>query len=329
VFRVSNFFIDFTSSALYKGAETDLIVFGRANSMDSFSREGGKVSALAPLNKEMAQLKESLLSGIDRLKSAIEKTEVLADSEIQQRDELRRGLEARIAALEGEARGREEFLRAKDSQIKELEDNLTVKIRDLEHQLREKDELLGARDRELKELNSEADALVDRMTQMESFIREQGTFAAAEARRVKKIKEGLEAGMAALEAEHLETDEALSLEDSGLPISPPGLITLREEDAITLEEAEQLAEREISTGLKEKEEEAKKLERMAEEIQRLKAEIQEKDLILAAREMEVKTIKQSMEEKVKELERIIKRQAGKEQRRSRLVPFFPPVDKRH
>jgi len=315
------------SSALYKGAETDLIVFGKANSMDSFSREGGKGSPLAPLNKEMAQLKETLLSGIDRLRSTIEEAEVVADSEIQQRDELRRGLEARIAALEGEAREKEEFLRAKDSQIKELEDNLTVKTQDLEHQLREKDELLGARDAELKELNSEADALVGRMTQMESFIREQGTFAAAEAQQVKKIKEGLEAGMAALEAQHLETDEALSTEDSVLHISAPGLITLREEDAITLEEAEQLAEREISTGLKE--EEAEHLERMAEEIQRLKAEIQEKDLILAAREMEVKTIKQSMEEKIKELERIIKRQAGKEQRRSRLVPFFPPVDKRN
>jgi hypothetical protein len=294
--------------------------------MDSF-REDRKGGPLALLDKEMAQLKETLLSGIDGLRSTIEEAEVVADSEIQQRDELSRGLEARIAALEGEAREKEEFLEAKDSQIKELEDNLTVKVRDLEHQLREKDELLGARDAELEELNSEVDGLVGRMTQMESFIREQGTFAAAEAQRVRKIREGLEAGMAVLEAQHLETDDVLSLRDSVLHISTPGVITLREEDAITLEEAERLAERDLSTGLKE--EEIEHLERMAAEIQTLKAEIQEKDLILAAREMEVKTIKQSMEEKIKELERIIKRQAGKEQRRSRLVPFSPPIDKRH
>lgn len=68
---------------------------------------------------------------------------------------------------------------------------------------------------------------------------------------------------------------------------------------------------------------------MAAEMQRLKAEIREKDVLLAAREMEVKMIKQSMEERVRELERVVKRRALEGQEKSRFVSFVPPIDRKN
>lgn len=65
------------------------------------------------------------------------------------------------------------------------------------------------------------------------------------------------------------------------------------------------------------------------EMERLRAEIKEKEVLLEAREMEIKMIKQSMEKRIRELERIVKRQAREKERKSRFVSFIGAIDKRH
>lgn len=65
------------------------------------------------------------------------------------------------------------------------------------------------------------------------------------------------------------------------------------------------------------------------EVDRLRAEIKEKDVLLEAREMEVKMIKQTMEKRIRELERIVKRLAREREKPSRLASFVGTIEKRH
>jgi hypothetical protein len=57
--------------------------------------------------------------------------------------------------------------------------------------------------------------------------------------------------------------------------------------------------------------------------------MKEKDVLLEAREMEVKMIKQSMDKRIRELERIVKRQAKEKEKKSRLVSFIGTIEKRN
>jgi hypothetical protein len=68
---------------------------------------------------------------------------------------------------------------------------------------------------------------------------------------------------------------------------------------------------------------------LKEEVDRLRAEIKEKDVLLEAREMEVKMIKQTMEKRIRELERIVKRLAREREKPSRLASFVGTIEKRH
>jgi hypothetical protein len=65
------------------------------------------------------------------------------------------------------------------------------------------------------------------------------------------------------------------------------------------------------------------------EVDRLRAEIKEKDVLLEAREMEVKMIKHTMETRIRELERIVKRLARERGKQSRFVSFLGTIEKRH
>ncbi len=68
---------------------------------------------------------------------------------------------------------------------------------------------------------------------------------------------------------------------------------------------------------------------LLEEVDRLRAEIKEKDVLLEAREMEVKMIKHTMEKRIRELERIAKRLAREREKQSRPVSFLGNIEKRH
>jgi len=62
-------------------------------------------------------------------------------------------------------------------------------------------------------------------------------------------------------------------------------------------------------------------------LEGLRAELHERNLILQAREMEVKMIKQSMPERVRELDKIVQRQPEKEPGKSRLGSFLAAIEK--
>ncbi len=61
----------------------------------------------------------------------------------------------------------------------------------------------------------------------------------------------------------------------------------------------------------------------------LKRALKEREIMLSAKETEVKMIKQSMQEKIRELEKIIQSQAKRQPGKSRLVSFLTNIDKRH
>ncbi len=68
---------------------------------------------------------------------------------------------------------------------------------------------------------------------------------------------------------------------------------------------------------------------MSAELERLRADLRDRNLLLEARETEVRMIKQSMQEKFKGLERIVQRPQGDETKKSRLASLLATVEKRH
>ncbi len=180
--------------------------------------------------------------------------------------------------------------------------------------------------------------LMTRVSQLKSFIQEAEVSAATEAQRIEEIRKGFEATAAALENRVKGKEQLLAARDAelaqlqskidALRFPPQNLITLREEDAVSVRET---AEQEVvATRVNSQENETgNDNERLAEEVQRLKAEMKEKDVLLEAREMEVKMIKQSMDKRIRELERIVKRQAKEKEKKSRLVSFIGTIEKRN
>jgi len=61
----------------------------------------------------------------------------------------------------------------------------------------------------------------------------------------------------------------------------------------------------------------------------LKKALREREIMLAAKETEVKLIKQSMQEKVRELEKIVQSQTKRQTGKSRLGSFLANIEKRH
>jgi hypothetical protein len=65
------------------------------------------------------------------------------------------------------------------------------------------------------------------------------------------------------------------------------------------------------------------------DMEDLKKVLREREIMLAAKETEVKLIKQSMQEKVRELEKIVQSQAKRQPGKSRLVSFLANIEKKH
>lgn len=189
-------------------------------------------------------------------------------------------------------------------QVEELKESFEAKAAGLEARLQEKEEILHKENSALEELEKN---LAGKILDLENRVREKEQLVAIRDAVLKDLKSRIDA----------------------LNVSPQGLITLREEDAIALKEPED-EEGKVARRSEVQEEESQGLEEhLAVEVQRLRAEIKEKDMLLAAREMEVKMIKRSMEERVQELEGIVKRQTGEEQKKSRLVSFVGTLDRKN
>ncbi|MFQ5929723.1 MAG: hypothetical protein ACE5MK_08480, partial [Acidobacteriota bacterium] len=90
---------------------------------------------------------------------------------------------------------------------------------------------------------------------------------------------------------------------------------------------DQLNEREAL--LLEEEKRKGHLDSMSAELERLKADLRDRNLLLEARETEVRMIKQSVQEKFRGLERIVNRPEEGEARKSRLVSLLATIEKKH
>lgn len=196
------------------------------------------------------------------------------------------------------------------------------------------------------------EVLMDCISRMEGIFDEVRVLAVAESLNVEETKESFEATVGALEVQLQEKEEIIGKESLALKelegglnrkilnlenlvkekekllevreaevqelrskseILEAGIINLREEDEVSLgeEEGNRSLEAEVAT-----------------ELERLRDEIHERDIILKAKEMEIKMVKQSMEERIKELERIIKRQAA-QKKNARLVTLIGTIEKRN
>ena len=186
--------------------------------------------------------------------------------------------------------------------IEEIRKSFEETMVALENKIQEKEEVLQKENSALKDMENN---LTGRIFDLESKIKEKERLLAARGAELAQIQSKIDA----------------------LTASPQNWITLREEDAVSvIETAEQEA------GVKrvdaqENETESDK-ERLAQQLQKLKTEIKEKNVLLEAREMEVKMIKQSMDKRIRELERIVKRQAKEREKKSRLVSFIGTIEKR-
>ncbi len=182
--------------------------------------------------------------------------------------------------LEVQLQEKEESLRMKESANRQLEENLTAKIQELEHRLTEKKDLLDKGGQEIMNFRSEAEAIV---------------------LRLQALLQG--------NVTHLETREA-ELIDHTSSVAPldglPGFVNLREDLVVSLN---LLGKKPVENDIYLTEAgEEQNLKSMAAKIEKLRVEVREKDVLVAASEMQVKMIKQALVEKVRDLERTINRQ---------------------
>ncbi len=311
-------------------------------------------------SKESAikQLGESLTSKIQELNQLVTEKEALPgllekhDSEIAI---LRSQTEAKVGLLEAQLQEREKALRKKESSSLQLEESFTAEIQGLEEQLREKESLLESRQADLNDLRSKLDELTggsqDIVTLREEDVvtinlldhnGEKGITSAedlkgmaAEAERLRIQIQERDAMLTAKEAEVKMVTRTMEEEFSRQLLEKEKF--LRERDSAAKQQEETLAARihDLECQLTEKEaplEEGREkdlLQSMSAELERLRADLRDRNLLLEARETEVRMIKQSVQEKFKGLERIVQRPQGGEAKKSRLVSLLATVEKRH
>ena len=196
------------------------------------------------------------------------------------------------------------------------------------------------------------EVLMDCISRMEGIFDEVRVLAVAESRNVEETKESFEATVGALEAQLQEKEEIIRKESLALKELEGGLnrkilnlenLVKEKEKLLEVREAELQElrsksetleagiinlreEDEVGPGV---EEESRALEgQMATELERLRGELHEKDTILKAKEMEIKMVKQLMEERIKELEKIIKSQAA-QRKSARLVSLIGTIEKKN
>lgn len=118
------------------------------------------------------------------------------------------------------------------------------------------------------------------------------------------------------------------IETSGGQNRSEGLITLEEGSAVDLEGWERRIDEKCAL-LSAKQRELPELEKkMYGELERLRSEMTQRDLLLAAREVEIRSLKQSLASRLDDLEGLVhKRSRGK--KATRLVSFLADIGKKH
>ncbi|MEK7230164.1 MAG: hypothetical protein AAB154_08970 [Candidatus Binatota bacterium] len=217
--------------------------------------------------------------------------------------EIRQILMTRVSQLKSFIQEAEDSAATEAQRIEEIRKGFEATVAALESKIEEKEAVLQKENSALRDMEGN---LTGRIFDLESRVKEKEQLLAARDAELAQLQSKIDA----------------------LRLPPQNLITLREEDAVPVREA---AEQEVvATRVgSQKNETGNDNERLAEEVQRLKAEMKEKDVLLEAREMEVKMIKQSMDKRIRELESIVKRQAREGEKKSRLVSFIGTIEKRN
>jgi len=226
---------------------------------------------------------------------------------------LKRIDEMELVIKEGESKAMTEVRQSEEEKF-----GAEAKAALLKTQLEEKADVLQRKEAALKELeenlNGKIQSLEDEVKQKDGLLAMQN----GESNGNTSVLEGK---ASALESQLMDKEEALRA---------------RESNARQLEEELSGKIQELETELRQKEEllthsQKDDLQRQTTEaeLEGLKAELRERNLILQAREMEVKIIKQSMPERVRELDKIVQRQPEKESGKSRLGSFLAAIEKRN
>jgi len=299
---------------------------------------------------EMSNLRKALLKRIDKMELVIKEGESKAMTEVRQSEEEKFDAEAKAALLKTQLEEKAEVLRLKEAALKELEENLNGQIQSLEDEVKQKDGLLAMQNGEsndnTSELEGKALALEARLMDKEESLRARESDA-------RQMEQSLNSKIQELETELRQRDELLAMQNgesndntSELEGKASALearlmdkeesLRARESDARHPEEELSGKIQEMETELRQKEELLTHLQKddlqrqtTEAELEGLRAELHERNLILQAREMEVKIIKQSMPERVRELDKIVQRQPEKEPGKSRLGSFLAAIEKRN
>jgi chromosome segregation ATPase len=275
-------------------------------------------------SKESAikQLGESFTSKVQELEHLVTEKENLS-SLLEKHNSaialLRSETEAKVGLLEAQLQEREKALRKKESSSLQLEESFTAEIQGLEEQLGEKESLLESRQADLNDLRSKLDELTggsqDIVTLREEDVVTINLLDHSGEKGITSA-EGLK-GMA-VEAERLRGQIQ---ERDAVAKQQEDILTARIHDLENrLAEKEALLEKEWGKDLQES---------MAAELERLRADLRDRNLLLEARETEVRMIKQSVQEKFRGLEKLVQRPQGGEEKKSPLVSFLATVEKKH
>jgi hypothetical protein len=256
------------------------------------------------------------------LESSIEKIEVLI-GELNEKERLLKArdnelLAAKSSALEladsgssadpaerllrDELKKKNEILQSRDATIKDLEHRLSAKSRLWESQLREKDELLKSGERELDGFRTEIVDLGKRMTDMEAAKKRAEGLLQQELRQKKEV---LEANDLAMRTEEKRLSEKIRILESQVS-EKERLLRTRETEMNgfqrQMNELESVKEQmegrfqqelgKLEQDRRAKEQMIKDLEqRLSTNTQALQNEVGEKDLLLQARDGELKSLR--------------------------------------
>jgi len=194
-------------------------------------------------------------------------------------------------------------LERSNQEISNLKLETKAKATTADAELQEREEALRAKESTMEQLEESLNAEIQ---DLEDRLSEKGSL---------------------LEASQNELEE-LRAKIASMGGESEGLVTLREEDVVTLdnvvEDEDSVADVSLLQGKSTEE-----LSTTKAEMEDLKKALREREIMLAAKETEVKMIKQSTQEKVRELEKIVQSQAKQQPGKSRLVSFLANIEKRH
>jgi len=224
----------------------------------------------------ISQLQENFTAKIQELEHRLAEKEDLSDLLDKQKAEIRSQAEAKVGMLE--------------AQLRETEESLTAEIRELEHRLAEKEDPSDLLDKQKAEIRSQAEAKVGLL---EAQLRETEESLTAE---IRELEDQLTEKESLLEDRQEELNDLRS-KLGALGDASDGVLTLKEEDVVTINLLGHKGEKVITPSMGE-EKMAKDRKDTAAEAERLRAQIQERDTMLAAKETEVKMINRTMEEEL-------------------------------